>query len=45
MCTHVKTSEFVPALICKVILSFLNDDIFEGHFTKSIYLSNSKSRP
>ena len=27
---------------CKVILSFLNDDIFEGHFTKSIYLSNSK---
>lgn len=30
---------------CKVILSFLNDDIFEGHFTKSIYLSNSKRRP
>lgn len=30
---------------CKMILSFLNDDIFEGHFTKSIYLSNSKRRP
>lgn len=30
---------------CKVILSFLNDDIFEGHFTKSIYLSNSKRKP
>lgn len=30
---------------CKVILSFLNDDIFEGHFTKSIYWSNSKRRP
>lgn len=30
---------------CKVILSFLNDDIFEGHFTKSIYLSNSKREP
>lgn len=30
---------------CKVILSFLNDDIFEGHFTKSIYVSNSKRRP
>lgn len=29
----------------KVILSFLNDDIFEGHFTKSIYLSNSKRKP
>lgn len=26
-------------------LSFLNDDIFEGHFTKSIYLSNSKRKP
>lgn len=30
---------------CKVILSFLNDDMFEGHFTKSIYLSNSKRKP
>ncbi len=30
---------------CKVLLSFLNDDIFEGHFTKSIYLSNSKRKP
>ena len=30
---------------CKVILSFLNDDIFEGHFSKSIFLSNSKRRP
>lgn len=30
---------------CKVILAFLNDDIFEGHFTKSIYLSNSKRKP
>lgn len=30
---------------CKIILSFLNDDIFEGHFTKSIYLSNSKRKP
>lgn len=30
---------------CKVILSFLNEDIFEGHFTKSIYWSNSKRRP
>jgi len=30
---------------CKVILSFLNDDIFVGHFTKSIYLSNSKRKP
>ena len=30
---------------CKVILSFLNDDIFEGHFTKSIYLSDSKRKP
>ena len=30
---------------CKVILSFLNDDILEGHFTKSIYLSNSKRKP
>lgn len=30
---------------CKMILSFLNDDIFEGHFTKSIYLSNSKRKP
>ncbi len=30
---------------CKVILSFLNDDIFEGHFTKSIFLSNSKRKP
>ena len=29
---------------CKMVLSFLNDDIFEGHFTKSIYLSNSKKR-
>ena len=29
---------------CKMILSFLNDDIFEGHFTKSIYVSNSKRR-
>lgn len=31
--------------LCKLILSFLNDDIFEGHFTKSIYLSNSKRKP
>lgn len=31
--------------VCKIILSFLNDDIFEGHFTKSIYLSNSKRKP
>ncbi len=30
---------------CKLILSFLNDDIFEGHFTKSIFLSNSKRKP
>ena len=29
---------------CKMILSFLNDDIFEGYFTKSIYLSNSKRK-
>lgn len=31
--------------ICKMILSFLNDDIFEGYFTKSIFLSNSKRKP
>ena len=31
--------------ICKTILSFLNDDIFEGYFSKNIFLSNSKRRP
>lgn len=30
---------------CKILLSFLNDDIFEGHFTKSIFMSNSKRKP
>ena len=30
---------------CKMLLSFLNDDIFEGHFTKSIFWSNSKRKP
>ena len=31
--------------VCKLLLSFLNDDIFEGHFTKSIFMSNSKRKP
>lgn len=30
---------------CKVVLSFLNEDIFEGHFSKSVYFSNSKRKP
>ncbi len=30
---------------CKMLLSFLNDDIYEGHFTKSIFWSNSKRKP
>lgn len=30
---------------CKLLLSFLNEDIFEGHFTKSIFMSNSKRKP
>ena len=30
---------------CKILLSFLNEDIFEGHFTKSIFMSNSKRKP
>lgn len=29
----------------KILLSFQNDDIFEGHFAKSIFISNSKRIP
>lgn len=29
---------------CKTILSFLNEDIFEGAFSKKIFISNSKHK-
>ena len=29
---------------CKIMLSFLNEDIYEGHFSKSIFVSNSKRK-